>query len=163
MIEQWKPVEHYRNGYYYEVSNHGRVRNTETGKTLKGCTNKNGQRQVTLKIDGKVRSFAIHTLVTSAFIGLRPSGYVVEHIDGDAYNNRVDNLRYIPRRIAETRGKRERDCSSYYPGVCWDRSRRMWVAHITHNKKQHFLGRFDDEEEAAAAYQNALKKILGKY
>ena len=40
------------------------------------------------------KSLYIHTLVAKVFIGERPDGLVIRHLDGNKYNNRVDNLSY---------------------------------------------------------------------
>lgn len=37
----------------------------------------------------------VHKLVAEYFIGPRPEGYVIDHIDGNYLNNRADNLRYV--------------------------------------------------------------------
>ena len=37
----------------------------------------------------------IHKLVAEYFIGERPEGYDIDHIDGNYLNNRADNLRYV--------------------------------------------------------------------
>ncbi|QDL90380.1 HNH endonuclease [Paroceanicella profunda] len=41
---------------------------------------------------------ALHILVATAFIGPRPEGLVVAHLDGDKSNNRADNLAYVSQR-----------------------------------------------------------------
>lgn len=37
----------------------------------------------------------VHSLVAQAFLGPRPEGMVVDHIDGDKTNNSVTNLHYV--------------------------------------------------------------------
>ena len=39
----------------------------------------------------------IHFLVSHAFLGPRPDGYVIDHIDTDKQNNSISNLEYITR------------------------------------------------------------------
>ena len=34
-------------------------------------------------------------MVAEYFIGPRPEGYVIDHIDGNYLNNKADNLRYV--------------------------------------------------------------------
>lgn len=98
--EQWRPVVGYEHAY--EVSNLGRVRAVErmvqAGRTyrtikpkvLKGVVRPSGYVQVTLRR----KSHLVHTLVARAFIGERPVGYETCHNNGDAADNRLENLRY---------------------------------------------------------------------
>jgi hypothetical protein len=44
--------------------------------------------------EGRRRIF-IHKLVYEAFIGPVPNGYCIDHIDGDKYNNNLNNLRIL--------------------------------------------------------------------
>jgi hypothetical protein len=52
--------------------------------------------------------------------------------------------------------------SSQYRGVNWNTTRNKWVANIYYDGKQHFLGSFEDEEEAARAYDRAAKVHKGE-
>lgn len=36
----------------------------------------------------------VHSLVAQAFLGDRPKGMVIDHIDGNRFNNHYTNLRY---------------------------------------------------------------------
>lgn len=80
----------------YSVSDDGKVRNDKTGQELKGTYASNEYQRVSLRIDGKQKMFLVHRLVAETFIP-NPKGYsVVNHIDGNDYNNHVSNLRWIP-------------------------------------------------------------------
>ena len=48
--------------------------------------------------------------------------------------------------------KNRRDVTSKYTGVHWDNSREKWVSRIQKNKKVYFLGRFDNEDDAARVW-----------
>ncbi|WP_285277505.1 NUMOD4 domain-containing protein, partial [Escherichia coli] len=67
----------------YEVSNHGTVRNTKTGKVLKGGESKSsGYRKVSLSVKGSKKTVTreVHRLVAETFLGLH-KGLVVDHMD----------------------------------------------------------------------------------
>jgi hypothetical protein len=45
-------------------------------------------------ISRKRRYKTVHTIVACTFIGVRPEGYCINHIDGNKLNNCVENLEY---------------------------------------------------------------------
>jgi uncharacterized membrane-anchored protein len=47
--------------------------------------------------------------------------------------------------------------SSQYRGVIWNKNRSKWIASITYDGKLHHRGYFEDEEEAARAYDKAAR------
>ena len=109
-IEEWRPVEIDGRATRYQVSNQGRVRALHTKKVfrengsfkyaltsyvLKPIPKASGYLYLNLYIDGKLRHIYVHTLVAAAFLGLRPQGLQVDHINGDRHDNRARNLRYV--------------------------------------------------------------------
>jgi len=99
--ESWKPIAGYSD---YEVSDCGRVRSNgryvlgrdgrsvwHGAKMLTPWLLKNGYLAATLP-NRKKRT--VHSLVADAFIGERPKGCDVMHLDGNRCNNHVSNLRY---------------------------------------------------------------------
>lgn len=107
MEEIWKPIPGYEE--LYEASSLGRIRNKygrvralrEHHKYLTLCMYKKG----------KKKTIDVHRLIALTFIGPSPGpGYEVDHIDGDRYNNRADNLEYVTKkenyaRMAYNQGK----------------------------------------------------------
>lgn len=91
--EQWKRLDGY--DHWYEVSDHGNVRKRRvicgTFRPIVGGWAK-GYRLVLLRSDGKRIGKTVHSLVLEAFVGSRPDGAVVRHLDGDKLNNRLENL-----------------------------------------------------------------------
>jgi len=54
-------------------------------------------KHIRLHLSFKKKTYKMHQLVAEAFLGPRPEGYVVYHIDEDAMNNKSDNLKYTTR------------------------------------------------------------------
>jgi len=53
-----------------------------------------GYRRVTLFKSGKRYRQTVHSLVLLTFVGPRPNGFVVRHLDGNPANNTLANLAY---------------------------------------------------------------------
>lgn len=93
MIEQWRQVPGVSPAY--EVSDLGRVRSLKryAGTNLRVlATPLDSRGRPSVCIDRKARR--VHQLVALAFLGPRPEGMEVRHLDGDMTNNRLSNLAY---------------------------------------------------------------------
>lgn len=89
----------------YYVDEDGNVYNSR-GRILKGRAASSGYLQVRLPVGANTFiNFTVHNLVAEAFLGKKPQGYDVDHIDFDRTNNRVDNLRYLDLHINRGRKK----------------------------------------------------------
>lgn len=93
--EEWKPVKGYSN---YLVSSWGRIysipRKTSRGGILKLSPDRLGYLCVGFWENGKTRTFRVHTLVATAFLGPRPKGAEVLHGPNGNRDNRASQLRY---------------------------------------------------------------------
>lgn len=96
--ESWRPIY----DGVYEVSDRGNVRRLRAGKgarigqSLALCFATTGYPVVSICINGDRRVDHVHRLVAQAFIG-PPNGLMVNHIDGNKRNNRIENLEYVTR------------------------------------------------------------------
>lgn len=160
--ETWKSVEGYEG--LYEVSDLGRVRSLDRvtdatrrnamvikGKVLKPGLAANGYYTVALCKDGKPKSHTIHSMVAAAFLGPRPDGMVVDHIDGTRVNNSPTNLRYVSYSVnmRNLPGRPRRLPRSGERGV--HKNGNGWCAGITHNGSYVYLGQHRTIEAASAA------------
>lgn len=103
-METWLPVAGFEG--LYEVSDLGRVRGVDRlivrgqgnypvrGVVLSPGLNSSGLLMVSLRRDGRRHSKMVHRLVAEAFVSGRADGLEVCHNDGNALNNRADNLRW---------------------------------------------------------------------
>jgi HNH endonuclease/NUMOD4 motif len=95
--EEWLPVLGWED--YYEVSSHGRMRSLPRKYRpgvylLKPFVSGAPYPQVKMSRRNTPRYAFVHHLVAQAFIGPRPPGEHIRHLDGDPTNNHVSNLRY---------------------------------------------------------------------
>ncbi len=94
----------------------------------------------------------LHRIITKA-----KQGMVVDHIDRNPLNNRVDNLRVVT--IQENlRNQIRANNKTGYTGVAIG-SNGKYTAQIKHNYKKIHLGRFDTIQEALAARLTAEKRL----
>jgi hypothetical protein len=87
---------------------------------------------------------------------------IVDHVDGDGWNNRKSNLRIATPSQNMANSKRPRDNTSGVKGV-WQLPNDKWSAKICVNYKQIHLGVFDTRDAAAAAYIKAARRYYGEF
>jgi hypothetical protein len=102
-------------------------------------------------------AWAMHT---GSFI---PDGMHIDHINGDATDNRIANLRLASHKQNMENVKLHKNNKSGHRGVWWDESRQLWLASMSHEGKQKNLGRYPTKEQAAAAVINARSMLYTHY
>ncbi len=157
--EEWKSIPNYEG--LYEISSYGRVKSLRFNKELilKLRIGTKHYQDVGL-YKNKIKSTReIHQLVAEAFLNHKPCGLklVVDHINNDKLDNRVENLRIITQR--ENANRKHLKSTSKYTGVCFDATNKKWKAAIRINGKQTHLGLFTEEYDAYLAYQNKLNSL----
>ena len=166
-MEIFKDIKGYEGKY--QVSSLGRVKSlkrlSSTGKTvkekiLKENLDANGYFHVVLFNEGKGYTVKIHTLVAIEFLNHKIGSrkIVVDHIDSNKNNNKLDNLRIVTQRFNTVKDIKKG--TSKYTGVNWDKARSKWRAQITINGKRKCIGLFNKEKDASEAYQRELSLII---
>lgn len=88
---------------------------------------------------------------------------LTDHISGDKLDNRRENLRIAtPSQNQQNRGT-QRNNTSGYKGVTWDRRERKWLARIEINGKRMYLGHFTTPEAAYQNYCAAADELHGEF
>lgn len=90
--EIWKPVKTFETKY--EISNLGNLKNIRTNKILKMTNKKKDYFRIILYDENHKRTTYIHRLVAETFIPNPNNFPIINHIDLNKQNNRVDNLEW---------------------------------------------------------------------
>jgi hypothetical protein len=80
-------------------------------------------------------NYRIHRLIYMMHYGEFPD--VVDHIDGNRTNNKIENLRQATVSQNNFNTKMRIDNSSGYKNISWSKDRNKWVVRIQANKKLH--------------------------
>lgn len=107
----------------------------------------------------KRRHYRLHREV----LGITDPNIHVDHINGDRLDNRRSNLRLCTNgENLRNRGAQKNNTSGF-KGVCWNKDRNGWMAQISFQNKKHFLGVFETPEEAHEAYKAAAASFHGVF
>lgn len=88
----------------YEVNNYGTVRNIKTQKTIYPTTRGGSNLYVGLRVNGMFKYYKLDEIVADAFCdGVGHSDMKVVHKNDNRYDNRPENLEYIPKQKHKTK------------------------------------------------------------
>jgi hypothetical protein len=105
----------------------------------------------------KNRSISMHRIIMG-----EPKGMFVDHIDGNSQNNRRSNLRTCTP-AQNLQNQRPKEGTSRYKGVYFHKKDNKWMAKIGFNGKSIYIGNFEDEIEAAKAYDTKATELFGEF
>lgn len=105
------------------------------------------------------RAYLAHRLAWLYVHGNWPASEI-DHVNGIRTDNRIVNLRDVPGNVNRQNVRRpKRTCKSGVLGVVWSERYQKWEAKLTVNHKNRYIGRFDDKQEAHAAYLQAKREF----
>lgn len=92
------------------------------------------------------------------------SKLLVDHINGNGLDNRLENLRLVtPSQNTMNSKKTQKLKTSKYKGVSFCKREKKWRLQVVKNNKVVARGYFNTEIEAAKAYNKAAQELFGEY
>ena len=143
-----KKLFDYQDGIIYWKFSRSGVKDDGNGA---GHLHKSGYSFV--RINGK--GYAIHRLVWTMFNGDIPETKMVDHIDRNRSNNKIENLRLATRQ----ENNRNNSANGFY----WEPKSKTYRASIKINGKANHIGRYDTILDARAAYLQARRLHFGEF
>jgi hypothetical protein len=107
----------------------------------------------------KNKQYREHHLVWLYHNGYMPINQI-DHINRIKDDNSIENLRECSNAENHQNKDIQSNNTSGYPGVCWDNNKQSWLATITVNRKQIYLGVYDDISNAIESRQKAEKQYF---
>jgi len=107
----------------------------------------------------------MHSVIMERILGsLLNKNEEVDHINGIRSDNRRGNLRLVHHleNCANIRKSSKKRLTCKYKGVHYDITKEKYRARITSDGKTHHLGYFDEEIEAAIAYDKGAILLFGE-
>lgn len=104
------------------------------------------------------RRISLHRVIWLYVYGTLPD-LSVDHINRNKTDNRIVNLRLATNRQQHQNKSAQKNNTSGYVGVTWNKHAAKWVAQIWDAGVAHYLGVFDSKEGAAQAYAEAKSQM----
>ena len=152
-IEEWKQIKDSE----YMASTFGRIKNPKTERILTPFLNTTKYEMVEIKMnDGLKKRKLVNRLIAETFLENPENKPFVDHIDNNALNNKLSNLRYATRYENSLNRPLQKNNTSGYAGV--SKSGDRWQAVIKEKGKSIHLGSFQTKEEAIEKRKEAENK-----
>ena len=118
------------------------------------------------RVSVKSKPYAVHRVIFLWHHGYLPK--VIDHIDNDQLNNRIENLREVTHQQNALNKKRDFNSASPYKGVKpASRARKNgfvpWEVSVSVNRRQVYFGTFDNIEVANQVAIAARNKYHGQF
>jgi HNH endonuclease len=152
--EHLNTIFEYKDGeLHWKIANNRKVK---VG-TIAGYVDAGGYKNT--KVCGK--QLKNHRLIFLIHYGYLPK--MIDHIDGNTLNNRIENLREATPKQNQQNSKLRKNNSSGYRNVYWSKAAQKWQVYCRINGSMKHFGLFNDLELADLVAQEVRNKYFGKY
>ena len=124
-----------------------------------GTLDDKGYRRILFRFEkGSTFRIRVHRLAWFISNGVIPTGEI-DHINQNRADNRISNLRDVPKQINQRNGTMKSNNTSGITGVTWLKDCQKWGAQAHMNGKHYKIGRFND----ISAAESAVKEFRSKH
>jgi hypothetical protein len=109
-----------------------------------------------LHIGKRVKHIFMHRVINET-----PEGLDTDHVNGDGLDNRRENIRTATRSQNMFNRAKNKNNTSGYRGVSWHAKTQKWQVQVRVNNKNKYIGLFRSLEDAANAYKERSKELIG--
>ena len=107
------------------------------------------------------KKMLMHRVVFVMFHGYEPA--LIDHIDGDKTNNKIENLREATKSQNGFNRKIHTNNRSGCKNVCWNKQSNCWIVKLRVNKKLIYFGRYKDLDLADLVAHEARSIYHGEF
>lgn len=122
-----------------------------------GCLNQKGYLIVSINR----KKYGVHCLIW--LMHGNPPVKMLDHINGDRSDNRIENLRAADSARNQYNSKLNVRNTSGIKGVSWSKSYKKWSGKIWFQRRIYCAGYFDDKQECADAVARLRAELHGEF
>ena len=129
------------------------------------ATGRNKYAKMMFSRNKKVYCISMHSFVVDILTFGASQKRIIDHINGNGLDNRVENLRLCTCSQNFQNSRKRQNCSSIYKGVYYDKGSQKWRAMICppYNNSSKHIGLFNNEDEAGRAYDAKALELFGEF
>ncbi len=155
----WKerPLKLFSDSHWWKIWN------TKNSGKVAGYRSRGRGRDAAIIVSVHDKNRCAHRIIWTMMKGLIPDGMVIDHIDGNPFNNRLENLRLAT--VAQNNVNRgaQKGSISGLKGAHFHKKTGKYISRITADGVHKHLGYFDTPEKANQVYAEAAKELHGEF